>query len=310
MMSNVRLSARDLISPIFVTDDPALAAPVESMPGVSRLTVDQVEAEGARLLELGIPATIIFGVPAPGRKNPEGSDSFSESGAVQQAVRRLKQSVPSLVVITDLCMCEYTSHGHCGLLDDGSGRILNDETLEVLGTIAVSHAAAGADIVAPSGMMDGAVGAIRGALDAAGARETAILAYSVKYASAFYGPFREAAGGAPAFGDRRTHQMDPGSTRAVLKEVSLDVAEGADMIMVKPALAYLDVLAEVRRAHPEMPLVAYNVSGEYAMVKSAAAAGWVDEKAVVSEMLVAVKRAGADNIITYHAKDFAAWSRE
>jgi porphobilinogen synthase len=205
-------------------------------------------------------------------------------------------------------MCEYTSHGHCGLVHAESGEILNDETLEVLGAIAVSHAAAGADIVAPSGMMDGAVGAIRGALDAAGATDTAILAYAVKYASAFYGPFREAAGGAPAFGDRRSHQMDPASTRSVLTEVALDVAEGADMVMVKPAIAYLDIVAEVRRAHPDFPLVAYNVSGEYAMIKAASTAGWLDEQAVVTETLVAMKRTGADCIITYHAKDFASWS--
>jgi porphobilinogen synthase len=310
MLSNVTLTKRDLISPMFVTDDPALAGPIESMPGVRRLAVSEVAAEGECLAELGIPATILFGVPAAAKKNARGTESFSGDGAVQQAVRKLREAVPDLVVITDVCMCEYTSHGHCGLLHPESGEILNDETLEVLGEIASSLAASGADIVAPSGMMDGAVGAIRAALDAAGSKDTAILAYAVKYASAFYGPFREAAGGAPAFGDRRTHQMDPASTRAVLREVALDIAEGADMVMVKPALAYLDVIAEVRRCHPDIPLVAYNVSGEYAMVRAAAAAGWLDERAVVTEMLTAMKRAGADSIITYHARDFAGWGTE
>lgn len=310
MVTDVTLNPGDLISPMFVTDDPDLAKPIESMPGVSRLLVEEIVEEGERLVELGIPATILFGVPGAAKKNSRGTESCSDRGAVQQAARELRKAVPGLVVITDVCMCEYTSHGHCGLLDPQSGEILNDETLEILGAIATSHADAGADIVAPSGMMDGAVGAIRQALDAAGAKDTGILAYSVKYASAFYGPFREAAGGAPAFGDRRTHQIDPWSRRGALREVDLDVAEGADMVMVKPALAYLDVVAEVRRRHADIPLVAYNVSGEYAMVRAAAANGWLDERAVVTELLLAMKRAGADSIITYHAKDFASWSAE
>lgn len=307
MLSETRLSTRDLVSPIFVTDGSSLAGSIDSMPGVDRLTVEQVVAEGEKLLELGIPATILFGVPDPEKKNSLGTESHSDQGAVQRAVRALKKSLPELVVITDVCLCEYTSHGHCGLVHDESGEILNDPTLAILGEIAVSHVSAGADIVAPSGMMDGGVGAIRRALDTAGSPDAAILAYAVKFASAFYGPFREAAGGAPAFGDRRSYQMDSGNGRVAVREVELDLAEGADMVMVKPALAYLDVVFAVRRAHPEAPLFAYNVSGEYAMVKAAVAAGFLDERAVVTESLLSMKRAGADCIITYHAKDFAGW---
>jgi porphobilinogen synthase len=230
-------------------------------------------------------------------------------GAVQRAARVLKELAPQLIVVTDVCMCEYTSHGHCGILDENH-YLLNDATLDSLGQIALSHAAAGADIVAPSGMIDGAVGAIRRALDGAGRSDVAIMAYAVKYASAYYGPFREAAGGAPAFGDRRTPQLDPANAGIALRESALDVAEGADFIMVKPALAYLDIMSAVHAAHPGVPLVAYNVSGEYAMVKAAAAAGWVDERAIVLESLTGMRRAGAGMIITYHAKDVARWLRD
>src|SRR5262249_47692652 len=232
--------------------------------------------------------------------------SFAEDGVVQHAIRALKHADPELVVATDVCLCEYTDHGHCGLLDD-EGFVLNDETLELLGRIAVSHAEAGADVVAPSGMIDGMVGAIRAALDAEGRQGVAILSYAVKYASAFYGPFREAAEGAPTFGDRRSHQMDPGNVREAMREVALDVEEGADALLVKPALGYLDVVRAVREQFPELPLGAYNVSGEYAMVKAAAANGWLDERAVVLEALTGIRRAGADLVVTYHAKDAAAW---
>ncbi|MBA3341693.1 MAG: porphobilinogen synthase [Gemmatimonadaceae bacterium] len=307
MLRETVLSPRDFVSPVFVTDGGAVEQPIASMPGVSRIPVDHAVAEGESLLELGIAAILMFGVPSKEKKDPGGRESYADGGAVQRAVRALKAALPELVVITDVCLCEYTSHGHCGLVEEGSGRILNDPTLDILRRVAVSHAEAGADVVAPSGMMDGAVGAIRAALDEVGAEETAILSYAVKYASAFYGPFREAAGGAPAFGDRRTHQIDPGNARVAIRETALDLAEGADMLMVKPALAYLDVVSAVRRAHPEVPLFAYNVSGEYAMVKAAAAAGWLDERAVANEVLMSMKRAGADSIISYHAKDVARW---
>ena len=300
------LTARELVSPIFVSDD-STATPIESMPGVSRIPVGGVVSEGERLLELGIGATILFGVPEASKKSSEGSESYSPDGGVQRAVRELKAALPELVIITDVCLCEYTSHGHCGIIDVASGAILNDPTLEIIGRIAVSHAASGADIVAPSGMMDGGVAAIRHALDGSGFPDTPILSYAVKYASAFYGPFRDAAGGAPSFGDRRSHQIDPANARIALEESRLDLAEGADALMVKPALAYLDILSAVRHAHPQVPLFAYNVSGEYAMVKAAGAAGWLDERAVVLEALLSMKRAGADCIITYHAKDVAEW---
>ncbi len=274
------------------------------MPGVEQLSVDRLAGEARELAALGVKAVLLFGIPSA--KDPHGSESFAEDGVVQQAIRALKDASPELVVVTDVCMCEYTDHGHCGLLD-AEGDVLNDETLEVLGRIAVSHGEAGADVVAPSGMIDGMVGAIRGALDGEGAAGVAILSYAVKYASAFYGPFREAAEGAPAFGDRRSHQMDPANAREALREVALDVEEGADALMVKPALGYLDVVRSVRERFPELPLAAYNVSGEYAMVKAAAANGWLDERAVVLEVLTGIRRAGADLVVTYHAKDAATW---
>jgi porphobilinogen synthase len=309
MVRETSLRAEHLIAPIFVTDGTNVTEPIESMPGITRISVDRVAAAADELTSLGIPAVILFGVPAPERKDPQGKESYSPEGAVQRAARALKAHAPQLVVITDVCMCEYTSHGHCGILDENH-YLLNDATLDSLGRIALSHAAAGADIVAPSGMIDGAVGAIRRALDGAGRSDVAIMAYAVKYASAYYGPFREAAGGAPAFGDRRTHQLDPANSGVALRESALDVAEGADFIMVKPALAYLDIMSAVHAAHPGVPLVAYNVSGEYAMVKAAAAAGWVDERAIVLESLTGMRRAGAGMIITYHAKDAARWLRD
>jgi porphobilinogen synthase len=309
MVRETSLRAEHLIAPIFVTDGENVTEPIESMPGITRISVDRVAVAADELTSLGIPAVILFGVPAPGRKDPQGKESYSPDGAVQRAARVLKELAPQLVVVTDVCMCEYTSHGHCGILDENH-YLLNDATLDSLGQIALSHAAAGADIVAPSGMIDGAVGAIRRALDGAGRSDVAIMAYAVKYASAYYGPFREAAGGAPAFGDRRTHQLDPANAGIALRESALDVAEGADFIMVKPALAYLDIMSAVHAAHPGVPLVAYNVSGEYAMVKAAAAAGWVDERAIVLESLTGMRRAGAGMIITYHAKDVARWLRD
>jgi porphobilinogen synthase len=245
---------------------------------------------------------LLFGVPA--HKDPLGQENFADDGIVQQAARAIKQANPDILVMTDVCMCEYTDHGHCGIVRDGD--ILNDETLDILGKVAVSHANAGADVVAPSGMMDGMVHAIRAALDSAGHTQVSILSYAVKYASAFYGPFRDAAQSAPAFGDRRSHQMDPANVREAMREAQLDVDEGADMLMVKPALAYLDVIRRVRDRF-DLPLAAYNVSGEYSMIKAAAARGWLDEQRVTLETLTAIRRAGADVILTYHAKDAARW---
>lgn len=309
MVRETSLGSQHLIAPIFVTDGDNVVEMIDSMPGVVRVSVDRLSAIVDELVLLGVPAVILFGVPTPDRKDPEGKESFAADGAVQHAVRAIKARVPELVVITDVCMCEYTSHGHCGILDDKQ-HLLNDETLLVITKIALSHAEAGADIVAPSGMIDGAVAAIRRALDGAGRSDVAIMAYAVKYSSAFYGPFREAAGGAPSFGDRRTHQLDPANTGIALRESALDVAEGADFLMVKPALAYLDIVSAVHAAHPGVPLVAYNVSGEFAMVKAAAAAGWIDERAIVLESLTSMRRAGASLIITYHATDAARWLRE
>lgn len=275
------------------------------MPGVFQFSVDEkLDREVDTIRSRGIPAVILFGIPA--RKDEVGSENFSDDGIVQQALRRTRERHPDLLLITDLCCCEYTSHGHCGVLRGGS--VDNDATLEVLGRTAVTHARAGADMVAPSGMMDRMVAAVRSALDAADYADTAILSYAVKYASAFYGPFREAADSAPAFGDRRQYQMDPANLREALLEAALDESEGADLLMVKPALAYLDVVRAVRE-RTQLPLVAYNVSGEYAMVKAAARHGWIDECRVVLEALTGMRRAGADAIISYHAKDAALWLR-
>jgi porphobilinogen synthase len=304
LVRETTLEPSDFVYPLFVVPGDGVRRPVSSMPGVDQLSVDRLAAEARDLAALGLKAVLLFGIPST--KDPEGAESHAEDGVVQRAIGELKSADSGLVVVTDVCLCEYTDHGHCGLLDQ-AGDVLNDETLEILGRIAVSHAEAGADVVAPSGMLDGMVGAIRGALDGEGHSGVAILSYAVKYASAFYGPFREAAEGAPAFGDRRTHQMDPANAREALREVALDVEEGADALMVKPALGYLDVVRSVRDAFPELPLAAYNVSGEYAMVKAAAANGWLDERAAVLEVLTSIRRAGADLVVTYHAKDAAVW---
>jgi porphobilinogen synthase len=300
------LAPGDLIQPIFVVHGAGVEREIDSMPGVHHLSVDQsLDREVDRVEALGIPAVILFGLPAA--KDEIGTENFAEDGIVQRALRRLRQRHPDLLLITDVCCCEYTTHGHCGVLRGDT--VDNDATLEILGRVAVSHARAGADIVAPSGMMDGMVAAIRAALDACGHDDRAILSYAVKYASGFYGPFREAAGSAPSFGDRRQYQMDPANLREGLLEAALDEAEGADLLMVKPALAYLDVVRAVRE-RTQLPLVAYNVSGEYAMVKAAGRLGWVDERRLVLEALTGMRRAGADAIITYHAKEAAAWLAE
>ncbi|MGC8879445.1 MAG: porphobilinogen synthase [Anaerolineae bacterium] len=302
MVRETQLNAQDFIYPMFAVHGEAVRRPVSSMPGVYQLSIDQLVHEAQECHTLGIPALILFGVPA--HKDAEGSENFSDDGIVQRAIRAIKAVLPQMILIADVCMCEYTNHGHCGIVRDS--QIDNDATLEILGRAAVSYARAGADIVAPSGMMDGMVAAIRSALDGAGFFNVSILSYAIKYASAFYGPFREAAEGAPKFGDRKTHQMDPANAREALRELGLDIEEGADIVMVKPALPYLDIVYRVRQA-THLPVAAYNVSGEYAMVKAAAANGWLDERAVVLELLTSIKRAGADLILTYHAKDAARW---
>jgi porphobilinogen synthase len=304
LVRETTLAPDDLVAPLIVVQGRGERVPISSMPGVDQLSVGALAEEARALRGLGIRAVLLFGIPES--KDPLGLESHAEDGVVQRAIRALKDADPELVVLTDVCLCEYTDHGHCGLLD-ADGYVLNDETLEILGRIAVSHGEAGADVVAPSGMIDGMVGAIRAALDVEGLERVAILSYAVKYASAFYGPFREAAEGAPAFGDRRSHQLDPGNAREALREASLDVEEGADALMVKPALGYLDVVRRVRERVPELPLAAYNVSGEYAMVKAAAGTGWLDEREAVLEILTGIRRAGADLVVTYHAKDAAAW---
>jgi porphobilinogen synthase len=307
LVRETELDPGDFVYPLFVRPGEGVREPISSMPGIAQLSVDALPAEAGELAALGIRAVLLFGIPAA--KDELGSESHSDDGVVQQAIRTLKESSPELVVMTDACLCEYTSHGHCGLLD-ADGYVLNDETLAILGRIAVSHAEAGADVVAPSGMIDGMVGAIRAALDAEGYERVAILSYAVKYASAFYGPFRDAAEGAPAFGDRRSHQMDVANAREALREAALDVEQGADALLVKPALGYLDVVRRVHERFAELPLAAYNVSGEYAMVKAAAANGWLDEREAVLEVLTGIRRAGADLVVTYHAKEAAGWLRE
>jgi porphobilinogen synthase len=304
LVRETSLEPSDFVYPLFVVPGASVRRTVSSMPGIEQLSVDRLAGEARELAALGVKAVVLFGIPSA--KDPHGQESYADDGIVQQAIAALKDASPELVVMTDVCLCEYTDHGHCGLVD-ADGDVLNDETLDVLGRIAVSHGEAGADVVAPSGMIDGMVGAIRGALDGEGLQRVAILSYAVKYASAFYGPFREATEGAPAFGDRRSHQMDPANAREALREAALDVEEGADALMVKPALGYLDVVRSVRERFPELPLAAFNVSGEYAMVKAAAANGWLDERAVVLEVLTGIRRAGADLIVTYHAKDAATW---
>jgi len=304
MLRESGVQVDDLIYPLFAVDGHDIKEEIPAMPGVWRLSVDRLKDEVEEILRLNIPAVLLFGVPDPAKKDDRGSEARSREGIAQRAVRAIREVSEELVIITDLCLCGYTSHGHCGLVRDG--QVLNDETLELLGEIAVTHAEAGADIVAPSGMMDGMVGAIRSALDEHGFVEVAIMSYAAKYSSSFYGPFREAAHSAPQFGDRRSYQMEPANAREALREVALDIEEGADIVMVKPALAYLDVIRMVKERF-DHPLAAYSVSGEYSMVKAAAARGWLDEQSVVLEILTGIKRAGADLIITYHAKEVARW---
>ena len=308
LLRETELRAGQLVLPLFVSEDAAAAGreAIATMPGVERLSLAAAVEEARETAALGIAAVMLFGIP--GAKDEEGSGAWDEDGIVQLAVRAIKQALPDLVVLTDVCLCEYTKHGHCGVLRE-DGTVDNDTTLELLARTAVSHARAGADIVAPSDMMDGRVGAIREALDGEGFSDTPILAYSAKFASAFYGPFREAAGSTPAFGDRRGYQMDPANCEEAVREALLDMQEGADMVMVKPALAYGDLIRAVKSA-TRLPVAAYNVSGEYAMVKAAAAAGYLDERAAVLEILTSLRRAGADTIVTYHAKDAARWLAE
>ncbi|MHB9003117.1 MAG: porphobilinogen synthase [Coriobacteriia bacterium] len=306
MVRETTLDASDLIYPLFVEFGEGVRREVPSMPGVFNLSLDQLPAEIDELKALGIPAIILFGIPAS--KDEAGSGAFAEDGIVQQAIRVIKAHDPEYYVITDVCMCEYTSHGHCGALDE-SGCVINDVTLEMLAMTAVSHVEAGADMVAPSDMMDGRVAAIRAALDGEGYTDVPIMSYAAKYASGYYGPFRDAADSTPSFGDRRGYQMDPANAEEAIREVALDIDEGADIVMVKPALAYMDIIRRVKEDFG-YPLAAYNVSGEYAMVKAAAANDWIDEKRVVLETLLGFKRAGADLIITYHAKDAARWLTE
>jgi porphobilinogen synthase len=300
------LTTSDLIYPLFAVPGEGLAQEVKSMPGVYQLSVDKIVEEAKEVYDLGIPSIILFGIPQD--KDTEATGAWHDCGIVQRASTAVKEAVPDLVVIADTCLCEYTSHGHCGYLEVGdlTGRVLNDPTLELLKKTAVSQAKAGADIIAPSGMMDGFVQAIRQGLDEAGFENIPILSYAAKYASAYYGPFRDAADSSPQFGDRRTYQMDSANAREALKEIELDIAEGADMLMVKPALAYMDIIYRVKEA-TNLPVAAYNVSGEYSMVKAAALNGWIDEERVVMETLTSFKRAGADLILTYHAKDAARW---
>ena len=300
LVRETALSPRDFIYPLFVCPGRDRAQPVTSMPGVSQLSVDRAAEEAETVHRLGIPGVILFGVPEA--KDPVGSEAYADRGVVQEAIRAIKDRVPDLLVVTDVCLCEYTDHGHCGVVEDGD--VDNDGTLELLAREALSHARAGADMVAPSDMMDGRVGVIRTALDRDGFPQVAILSYAAKYASGFYGPFREAAESTPQFGDRRSYQMDPGNGDEALREVETDIAEGADMVMVKPALPYLDVISRVKQRF-RFPTAAYNVSGEYAMIKAAARNGWLEESRVVPEVLLSIKRAGADVILTYFAKDMA-----
>jgi porphobilinogen synthase len=302
LVSETRLDLRDFVYPLFACPGEGVVRPVDGLRGVAQRSLDKLCEEAEEAHRLGVGAVLLFGIPE--EKDEVASGAYDEDGIVQRAVRALRERVPELVVMTDVCLCEYTSHGHCGLVE--GGEVLNDVTLELLARTAVSHAEAGADAVAPSDMMDGRVGAIRGALDAEGFERIPIVAYSAKYASAFYGPFREAAESAPAFGDRRSYQMDPPNVREALRECALDLDEGADALIIKPALPYLDVIAAAR-ARFDAPIFAYNVSGEYAMVKAAAARGWVDERQAALESLTAIKRAGADVIVSYWARELAEW---
>jgi porphobilinogen synthase len=305
LVRETRLSVDQLIYPLFIAEGIREPRAISSMPGIFQWPLEHVGREVERIASLGIPAVLLFGIPA--EKDELGSQAYAERGIIQQAIRRLKSVTPDILVITDVCLCEYTSHGHCGVIQHGS--VQNDESLELLARMALSHAEAGADIVAPSDMMDGRVGRIRQVLDEQGLNQTPIMAYSAKFASAFYGPFREAAESAPQFGDRRAYQMDPANAREALREVDLDIAEGADIVMVKPAMAYMDIIRQVRDRY-DLPLAVYNVSGEFSMIKAAAQNGWIDERRIVMEVLAGLRRAGADMLITYFAPDVAQWLRE
>jgi porphobilinogen synthase len=299
------LNVEQLIYPLFIAENIEEPHEISSMPGMEQWPLAYIGQEAKRILELGIPAVLLFGIPS--EKDEVGSQAYNSQGIIQQAIRRIKEEAPDMLVMTDVCLCEYTSHGHCGLIYNGN--VQNDESLELLTSMALSHVVAGADVVAPSDMMDGRVGAIRRTLDEQDYTSTPIMAYSAKYASGFYGPFREAAASSPQFGDRRSYQMDPANVREALREVDLDIEEGADIVMVKPALAYLDVIQQVRE-HCNLPIAAYNVSGEYAMIKAAAQQGWIDERRIVMEVLTGIRRAGADMIITYFAPQVAQWLQE
>jgi porphobilinogen synthase len=305
LVRETHLAVEQLIYPLFIAEGLREPREVASMPGIMQWPLEHVGREAERISRLGIPAVLLFGIP--NEKDEIGSQAYASQGVIQQAIRRLKAETPDVVVITDVCLCEYTSHGHCGVIYNGN--VQNDESLQLLAQMALSHVEAGADMVAPSDMMDGRVGAIRHILDEHGYNQMPIMAYSAKYASGFYGPFREAAGSAPQFGDRRSYQMDPANVREALREIDLDIAEGADIVMVKPAMAYMDVIRRVRE-HCDLPLAAYNVSGEFAMIKAAARNGWIDERRVTMEVLTGIRRAGADMIITYFAPDVAQWLKE
>jgi porphobilinogen synthase len=300
LVRETALSPKNFIYPLFVAPGKDQAQPVSSMPGVAQLSVDRAVAECREASALGIPAVMLFGIPE--RKDPVGTEAYADNGVVQQAIRAIKEKLPELLVVTDVCLCEYTDHGHCGVIKNGD--VDNDDTLELLAKEALSHARAGADIVGPSDMMDGRVGVIRKTLDQNGFQQVAIMAYAAKYASGFYGPFREAAQSTPQFGDRRSYQMDPANTDEALREVELDIHEGADIVMVKPAMAYLDIVYRVKQKFG-YPVAAYNVSGEYSMIKAAGRNGWIEEERIMMEVLLAIKRAGADMILTYFAKDAA-----
>ena len=305
LVRETHLAIDQLIYPLFIAEDISEPHEVSSMPGIMQWPLEYLGREAERIANLGIPAVLLFGIPT--EKDEVGSQAYDSKGIIQQAIRRLKAETPDLLVITDVCLCEYTSHGHCGVIHNGY--VQNDESLDLLASMALSHVEAGADLVAPSDMMDGRVGAIRRTLDEHGFSSAPIMAYSAKFASGFYGPFREAAGSTPQFGDRRAYQMDPANAREALREVDLDIAEGADIVMVKPAMAYMDVIRQVRD-RCNLPIAAYNVSGEFSMIKAAAQNGWIDERRVTMEVLTGIRRAGADMIITYFAPDVAGWLRE
>lgn len=307
LIRETHLDIHDFVCPLFIKQELTKKTAIKSMPGQYQLGLNDLNAEIEEIVSLGLQAILLFGIPE--HKDAQGHVALDENGIIQQAIRQIKQQAPDLLIISDVCFCEYTSHGHCGPVNQKTGRldVDNDETLDLLVQQSISHAKAGADIIAPSGMMDGMIKAIRTGLDCAGFQHVPILSYSAKYASSFYGPFREAAEGAPQFGDRQTYQMDPANGKEALKEVDLDVLEGADMLMIKPALSYLDIIYQTKQRYPEIPLAAYQVSGEYAMIKASAQNGWLDEKKAALETLLSMKRAGADFIITYFAKDAAKW---